>query len=418
VCQTTAPLLILVGAPVTALLAWHTNVALGGSLEGLAREIGRQGVVSTILAVWRPVLLGSPTAWAIIGVFVAVQLTLVRLLPGVPFSGPTTPTGHVPVYRANGVGAFATTLALFVGASYGLGLFSPTIVYDHFGETFGALNVLGVVLCLGLHLKGRLAPSTRDVVVTGNPVRDYVWGTELYPSVAGFSVKRLIHCRLGMMAWPLVILSFAAAQQARHGLADSMLVAVALQFVYITKFFWWETGYLRSLDIMHYRAGFFMCWGSVVWVPTIYTTSTLYLVDHPNRFGVPLAATIVLLGLVCIATNYLADSQRQRVRATGGHCLVWGSPPALIRARGSLLLASGFWGLARHFHYVPELGAAVFWTLPAGVAHALPWFYVAFLAVLLVERALADDARCATKYGEAWREYQRRVPFRIVPGVF
>jgi 7-dehydrocholesterol reductase len=416
--RTVVPLLIMVGAPVTALLVWHTNVALGGSLEALARELGREGFVSTILAVWRPVLLGSPTAWAIIGVFVAVQLALERLLPGEAFSGPTTPTGHVPVYRANGVAAFAITLGLFVGGSYGLGLFSPTIVYDHFGELIGALNVLGLVLCLGLYLKGRLAPSTRDVVVTGNPVHDYFWGTELYPSVAGFNVKRLTNCRFGMMAWPLVILSFAAAQQARHGLADSMVVAVGLQLVYVTKFFWWEPGYLRSLDIMHYRAGFFLCWGCVLWVPTIYTASTLYLVDHPNRLGVPLAVIIAVLGLACIATNYLADAQRQRVRATDGRCLVWGKPPALIRAGGSLLLASGFWGLARHFHYVPELGAAFFWTLPAGFAHALPWLYVSFLALLLVERALGDDARCAAKYGEAWSEYRRRVPSRIVPGVF
>ncbi|MBC7172137.1 MAG: hypothetical protein H5U40_06920 [Polyangiaceae bacterium] len=86
--------------------------------------------------------------------------------------------------------------------------------------------------------------------------------------------------------------------------------------------------------------------------------------------------------------------------------------------RENVLLVSGFWGIARHFHYVPEVLSAVFWTLPVLFEHALPWFYVVYIAMLLVHRALRDDARCATKYGEAWDEYRRRVPYRIVPGVF
>ena len=213
--RTVVPVLIMISAPVTALLVWHTNVALDGSLAALVGEIARQGVVGTIAAVWRPVLVGSPTTWTIIGVFVATQLALVRILPGRAFAGPTTPTGHVPVYRANGTAAFAVTLGLFLGGSYGLGLFSPTIVYDHFGALIGALNVLGLAICLGLYLEGRRARRTRDVVVTGNPVRDFFWGTELYPVVRGFNVKQMTNCRFGMMAWPLVLLSFAAAQQAR-----------------------------------------------------------------------------------------------------------------------------------------------------------------------------------------------------------
>ena len=32
--------------------------------------------------------------------------------------------------------------------------------------------------------------------------------------------------------------------------------------------------------------------------------------------------------------------------------------------------------------------------------------------------ALRDDERCARKYGEAWDEYRRRVPYRMLPGVF
>ena len=204
-----------------------------------------------------------------------------------------------------------------------------------------------------------------------------------------------------------------------------MTVAVALQLVYIAKFFWWESGYLRSLDIAHDRAGFYICWGCLVWLPSIYSASTLYLVGHPNPLGAPLAGTLFVVGSGAILINYLADAQRQKVRRMHGKVSIWGRTPVLIRARYrtpdglkiNLLLASGWWGMARHFHYLPEWIGAFCWTLPALFDHALPYFYVAFLAVLLVHRAWRDDERCAAKYGEDWNAYRARVRYLIIPGL-
>jgi 7-dehydrocholesterol reductase len=349
-----------------------------------------------------------------------------RLLPGKRFEGPVTPGGNVPVYKANGVAAFAVTLALFLGAAYPLHLFSLTLVYDNFGALLGALNVFSLVFCLMLYLKGRFAPSSSDHGLSNNPVFDYYWGTELYPRILGWDVKMFTNCRFGMMSWPLILLSFAAKQRELYGLSDSMLVAVAIQLVYVGKFFWWETGYLRSLDIMHDRAGFYICWGCLAWVPSVYTSSTLYLVGHPNHLGAPLALSVLVLGIASVFTNYFADAQRQRVRAAGGKTTVWGKPPVLLVAhytteRGekkeSLLLASGFWGLSRHFHYVPEILGAFFWTVPALFDDVLPYFYVLFLCVLLTDRAFRDDNRCRAKYGADWDRYCEKVPYRIVPGL-
>ena len=83
----------------------------------------------------------------------------------------------------------------------------------------------------------------------------------------------------------------------------------------------------------------------------------------------------------------------------------------------SLLLASGWWGIARHFHYVPEILGALFWTLPALFSDVLPYFYVVFLTALLTDRAFRDDNRCAIKYGEDWKAYCRKVPYKILPGI-
>jgi 7-dehydrocholesterol reductase len=149
-------------------------------------------------------------------------------------------------------------------------------------------------------------------------------------------------------------------------------------------------------------------------------------VNHPNHLGLATSATIAILGVASIFTNYAADAQRQRVRATQGRTTVWGKPPVVVVGRyttekgekkESLLLASGFWGIARHFHYVPEILGALFWTLPALFTNVLPYFYVIFLTALLTDRAFRDDNRCAIKYGEDWKAYCEKVRYKILPGV-
>jgi 7-dehydrocholesterol reductase len=381
-------------------------------------------VINTLYNIWSPVFFGTPQAWKMIAIFALLQLSFMKLIPGKIFHGPVTPQGNIPIYKANGIPAFVLTLGLFYLCSFRWHLFSPTIIYDNFGGLLGALNLFSVFFCFLLYLKGRFAPSSNDAGISGNPVFDYYWGTELYPRVFGWDVKMFTNCRFGMMGWSLIILSFAAKQNELYGLSDSMLVSVSLQLIYITKFFFWEKGYLNSLDIMHDRAGYYICWGCLVWVPGIYTSPTLYLVNHPNHLGLPLALTFFILGAISIFINYLADRQRQRVRETNGNCRIWGKKPSLTIARyittsgeekHNVLLVSGWWGITRHFHYIPELLGAFFWSVPALFTHFLPYFYVVFLTGLLIERAFRDDRRCARKYGEDWDKYCEHVPYKIIP---
>lgn len=422
--QTLFPSLLILLCPPTVFLFWYTSVHLDGSFLNLAELFAQEGIWKTLKHICAPYVFGSATAWKIIAIFAGFELILMRLLPGKEFKGPVTPAGNIPVYKANGILAYGTTLACYLLGAYAFHFFSPTLLYDHFPEILGALNLFSLIFCLFLLIKGLLFPSSTDSGSSGNLIFDYYWGTELYPRLFGWDVKMFTNCRFGMMGWPLLLLSFAAKQQQLYGLSDSMIVAVALQLIYITKFFIWETGYLRSLDIMHDRAGYYICWGVLVWIPGIYASPTLYLVNHPNHLGVFPATLIFLLGTSCILINYWADLQRQQVRASQGECKVWGKKPFVTVAsyttekgeyKQNLLLASGWWGLSRHFHYIPEILGAFFWTLPALFTHFLPYFYVIFLTILLIERAFRDDKRCAQKYGEDWDGYCRQVPYKIIP---
>lgn len=419
-------LLVLVCSPIV-MLVWYTNVALDGSLQQLGNLFAQEGIFKTIYNIWAPVFFGTPQAWKILATYACVELLFMKLLPGRKFEGPVTQKGNVPVYKANGVSAFLCTLVLFFVSSFYLHLFSPTIIYDNFGGLLGALNFFSLLFCCFLYFKGRYKPSSTDSETTGSAILDYFWGRELYPRIFGWDVKMFTNCRFGMMSWPLIILSFAAKQQELYGLSDAMLVAVVLQLLYIAKFFWWETGYLSSMNIMYDKAGFCICWGCMVWLPAIYTSPTLFLVNHPNQLGKLVSLFIFLAGIFCIFINYSADRQRHYVRSKNGECTVWKKKPDLIFAnyktewgekKQSLLLASGWWGLSRHFHYLPEFLGACLWTLPVLFTHYLPYFYLNFLLLLLIFRAYRQEKRCALKYGKDWDAYCERVPFRVIPFVY
>ena len=425
--QIAAPLLLITFCPPIVILLWYTNVFLDGSIQTLSNLIAEKGFFSTLYSIWRPVFFGTTGAWKILTIFAAVELLLMKILPGRRFYGPITPKGNLPFYKANGISAFLATTALFCLCSFQLKLFSPGIIYDHFGGLLGALNVFSLIFCLLLYLKGRFKPSSSDSGVGRGVVLDYFWGTELYPRIFGWDIKMFTQCRFGMMGWALIVLSFAGKQASLYGLSDAMLISVSLQLLFIAKFFWLETEYLRTMDIMYDRAGFCICWGCMVWLPAVYTSPTLYLVNHPNQLGNLLGFGILFAGMLSIFINYQADKQRQYVRSKKGECTIWKKKPDIVFAnymtewgeeKQNLLLASGWWGVSRHFHYLPEFLGAFFWSLPALFSHYLPYFYLTFLFFLLLDRSYRQEKRCASKYGKDWEAYCERVPFRIIPFLY
>ncbi|KAF5193596.1 7-dehydrocholesterol reductase, partial [Thalictrum thalictroides] len=177
---------------------------------------------------------------------------------------------------------------------------------------------------------GHLAPSSADSGSSGNAIIDFYWGMELYPRIGkNFDIKVFTNCRFGMMSWAVLAVTYCIKQYEENGsVADSMLVNTILMLVYVTKFFWWEAGYWNTMDIAHDRAGFYICWGCLVWVPSIYTSPGMYLVNHPVNLGI-----------------HLCCFKQDR-----GKCLIWGKAPSKIVAsyktdngetKSSLLLTSG-----------------------------------------------------------------------------
>ena len=413
------PLALMVSTPFLSILFWMACAFHEGSVLRMLQA----GPADWVAHLPAP----SLTAVGVVVGWTAFQLVLLELLPGVDFEGPVTPAGVQPHYRLNGLAAWVISHGVVVGGWWS-GLLDVAALYRHYGEVLVTLTIAAFAFCGFLYWKGRNYPTSPDAVYTGNFIFDFFQGIELHPRLFGVNLKQLINCRVSMMGWSVTFVAFALTQYEMLGVVStSMLAATAVLVSYLLKFFWWESGYFQSMDIMHDRFGYYICWGVLVWVPAVYCLVALWLVEHPIQWHSATALTMVLVGVASIWINYQADAQRQRVRATNGRTTVWGKPPTLIRARykpadgverESLLLVSGWWGVARHFHYVPELMLAAAWTVPAGFTHFLPWFYWMFLFILLMDRARRDEQRCAAKYGAYWEQYVAKVPWRVIPRVY
>ncbi|CAG2066545.1 unnamed protein product [Timema podura] len=239
-------------------------------------------------------------------------------------------------------------------------------------------------------------------------------------------VKQLTNCRVGLMAWQLLIIAFYIAGVERHGFNIAALVNLLLQSMYLAKFFWWEYGYFNTLDIILDRAGYYICWGCLVWVPCLYTFSSYYLVAHPPQISNLAAVGAALLGVATTLLNYRVDYEKQVFRsAPDGKCVLWGKPARYIVAnlvtspgKSRKLLVSGFWGVARHLNYTFELVATLAWCLPGWGLGLWPFLYFYFLVALLVHRTFRDEEKCSAQYGDSWELYCKEVPYRLVPYVF
>ena len=94
---------------------------------------------------------------------------------------------------------------------------------------------------------------------------------------------------------------------------------------------------------------------------------------------------------------------------------IWGTP---AEAMGGKLLVSGFWGYGRKLNYTGEIGVYLSIALCSGFVSPIPYVLPLSLLILLSHRAWRDERRCGEKYGPLWREYCKRVRYRMFPYLY
>lgn len=363
--------------------------------------------------------------------FAIFELALLVFLPGREFLGPISPSGEQPVHCKNGDKAFIITFACFAGLS-GLGMIDPAIAYDELLAIMTTLNMSALFLAAFLFIKGLYFPSTKD---HGGP-EPYIFrfyeGEELYPNLFGVDMKNYVITRIGMMSWAVFTVSFSVASYRAHGgeFTYPLLGSAILNFSYVAKFFLlYEEAYLQAGDIAVDRFGFMLAWGTVAFMPLVHNLHTLQLVQQPGAmlYSASQVVAWVVMGYGLIFLNYDSDTQKYKVRQARGKLKVWGKDCEFIRAKyvtadgvehESILVTSGYQGISRHFHYLPDIILLFMYCSPAGFDCLLPHTYFVYLTGLLLDRTVRLDRRCQKKYGKFWDQYCRKVPYRLIPGLF
>jgi protein-S-isoprenylcysteine O-methyltransferase Ste14 len=357
------------------------------------------------------------TAVGIVLGWLAFQALLQIYAPGKWVQGTSLPDGSRLKYKINGWFAWWFTWAAIAIAVW-LELFSPTVLADQFGPLLTTTNIFTYVFAFYLYWHGK-AFATRHERVTRNPVYDFWLGTALNPRIRNFDLKLFCEARPGLIAWVVIDLSLAAKQYQLHGLVTTPMILVCLfHFWYVADYYLHEEAILTTWDIKHENFGWMLAWGDLVWVPFTYTIQAYYLVEHTHDLPWWGTVAIFLLNLTGYVIFRGANIQKHRFRKNPTQP-IWGNAAQYISTqRGSLLLTSGWWGLSRHMNYFGDLLMGLAWCLPCLFGSPLPYFYIFYFTLLLVHRERRDNEMCAVRYGSDWDAYCRKVPNRIIPGVY
>jgi delta14-sterol reductase/lamin-B receptor len=358
------------------------------------------------------------------------QVLLERFLPcelvqGSPVKGDAK---NRLTYRINGHLAFWVTLLLVHAAwpvwDANAALYQFTTaplatLYKYYTELAFVTILLSAMASTGLYLDSFRGQHKilADGGDSGNVLYDFFIGRELNPRIGTFDWKEFCELRPGLIGWVLLNIACAKQQYSVLGyVTGSMILVNVFHGIYVWDALYQERAILTTMDITTDGFGFMLLFGDLAWVPFTYSLQARYLVKHdPNLSAVSLAGIIALhiLGyLIFRGANGQKDAFRRNPTDPALSHLTF-----LQTKRGTKLLTSGWWGMARKINYTGDWIMGLTWCMVCGFDSAVPYFYAVYFFILLVHRSIRDDHMCSVKYGDDWETYKSIVPHRFVPGV-
>jgi 7-dehydrocholesterol reductase len=167
------PLFLMLSTPPFSIVFYYVVSQRQGDFVGFGRDmLLKQGLFATLREIWPSPWL--PGVWTAVLSFAALQLVLMKAVPGNDFVATVTPNGVRPVYKANGMACFLINLGLLLVLAH-WEILNPALLYDYFGNVISTMNLFALAFCLMLFVKGHVAPSGPDSGTNGSIIQDFYW---------------------------------------------------------------------------------------------------------------------------------------------------------------------------------------------------------------------------------------------------
>ncbi|OAL45862.1 ERG4/ERG24 ergosterol biosynthesis protein [Pyrenochaeta sp. DS3sAY3a] len=426
-------LAMMVGFPLLMYFMWIGAIFYDGQIPKPAKD---ESFVDFLEQMWFLVKTEAyPTrrAWSIYWLFGLTQMIFYVLLPGVYRKGQALPHlgGKQLDYYCSAMWSFYTSVALGL-ALHLSGLFRLDTLIDEYGPIMSVAIISGFLCSFIAYLSAFARGAT--LRMTGNHIVDFFMGAELNPRMFGIlDFKMLLEVRIAWFILFFLALSTCMKQFEEYGYISGQAWFLLLaQYLYAGVCAKGEHLIITTWDVYYEKAGFMIIFWTMAGVPFSYAHSILYVAKHdPNEYQWPLWF-IVLLIVPYLGVYYTWDtcnSQKNQFRQeergvveerTTFPYFKYGKihhPKTIETPYGKKLLCDGWYGKARKIHYSCDIYFAINWGLVTGFASPFPWFYSVFFTIMIIHRAIRDNARCSERYGKAWKEYTQRVPYIFIPGI-
>ncbi|KAM0518800.1 hypothetical protein ACHAP9_008886 [Verticillium nonalfalfae] len=370
-------------------------------------------------------------AWRIYWSFFVFEAISYCVLPGVWGWGKPLPHegGKQLKYYCNAYFTFHFTIAIMAALHF-TGIFRLYTVIDEFGPLLTVSILSGYLVATIAYLSTLLRGAQHRI--SGYPIYDFFMGAELNPRMFGIlDFKMFFMVRIPWFIIFGLSCGAAARQYERYGyVSGEVLFLVVAHYLYANACAKGEQLIISSWDIYYEKWGFMLIFWNLAGVPMSYSHCTIYLANHhPSEYKWNSVALVALYISYLFAywiwdtTNsqkngFRAEERGQLVSRKTFPQLPWQTvknPKTITSDKGDVIMVDGWLGYARKIHYTCDVYFALSWGLITGFRSPFPWFYPVFFSIMAIHRAERDHRRCREKYGEAWKQYEREVPYLYIP---
>ncbi|XP_050985970.1 delta(14)-sterol reductase TM7SF2 [Labeo rohita] len=371
------------------------------------------------------VLLGSAgipiwdwSSVCVVLLFTVLQMVLYYLPVGQVAEGKMGCDGKHLKYKLNGLYAFLLTVVLLLVLWFG-GVLRAGAVMDKIFSLVTAGMAISLIFSLVLFLCPIRTPSSAHVTYdsTAKPLLKFALGQSMDPHLGIIDIKHFVMVRIGFIGWAMMDLNYLLTSVEMKNWSLSLLLVIVFQLIYILDFLIDEGSVLTTKEFTEEPIGFIMILGEFIWIPFFSSLPVYFLLQRPNSIHFLSAVPICLLFGIGFLIYYLSNEQKDGFRKNP-------NDPAYARLNtirspaGSSLLVSGWFGWVRHPNYLGDILMMFAWCLPCGFTSVLPYLPALQCFQLLRKRANEIEESCLKKHREAWREYCRQVPYKLLPYVY